>query len=64
VGSLIGAGLVVESLREYPCIAWKHMPYMTEDDEGMWRMPAGAGDIPLLFSVTARRPKTPSAVRG
>ena len=64
VGSLIGAGLVVESLREYPCIAWKHMPYMTEDDDGMWRMPAGAGDIPLLFSVTARRPKTPSVVRG
>jgi SAM-dependent methyltransferase len=55
VGSLVGAGLSVESLREYPRIAWQHMPSMIRDDEGLWMLPPGAVDIPLLFSVTARK---------
>jgi SAM-dependent methyltransferase len=57
VGSLIAEGLVIESLREYPRIAWRHVPYMTQDADGFWRLPAEAGDVPLMFSLTARKPR-------
>lgn len=56
VGSLIGQGLVVESLREYPVIAWKHIPFMVRSEEGMWRFPPEMPDVPLMFSLTARKP--------
>lgn len=57
VGSLLSAGLAVESLREYPKIAWRHAPFMVQDAEGMWVLPPGACGIPLMFSVTARKPR-------
>jgi len=59
VGSLIDAGLAIESLREYSQIAWQHMAYMVQDDEGLWRLPPGAGEIPLMFSVSATKPGSP-----
>jgi hypothetical protein len=57
LGSLIDAGLVVESLREYRRITWQHVPSMVQDDEGLWRLPCQAEDVPLMFSVTARKPE-------
>lgn len=57
LGSLLAEGLQIVSLKEYDRIAWRHLPFMTEDDDGMWRMPTTAGDIPLLFSLTARKPE-------
>jgi SAM-dependent methyltransferase len=56
LGSLLAEGLAIESLREYPRIAWQHVAYMTQDDDGFWHLPAEAGDIPLMFSLTARKP--------
>lgn len=56
IGSLVGAGLRVERLEEYPVIVWKALEFMEQDDEGFWRLPEGAGDIPLMFSLTATRP--------
>ncbi|MDO8964122.1 MAG: class I SAM-dependent methyltransferase [Coriobacteriia bacterium] len=56
VTALIGAGLVIESLREYPVMTWPYAPFMVRDDEGFWRMPAEAGDVPLMFSISARKP--------
>lgn len=57
IGSLVGVGLAIESLREYPLIAWQHMQFMVPAEEaGLWRMPADAGDIPLMFSISARKP--------
>lgn len=55
VGSLVNAGLRIERLEEYPVIAWKALDFMEQDDEGFWRLPEGAGDIPLMFSITARK---------
>lgn len=56
-GVLLERGLAIESLREYPLLAWQGFPFMVPADEpGMWRLPEGAGDVPLLFSLTARRP--------
>ncbi len=57
VSVLVAQGLVVESLREYPVIVWKALEFMIEDDEGFWRLPPEAGDIPLMFSLTVRKPE-------
>lgn len=52
---LIAEGLVIESLREYPKIAWRHVPFMVQDAEGFWELPKDVGDIPLMFSLVARK---------
>jgi SAM-dependent methyltransferase len=55
--ALLERGLVIESLREYPLLAWQGFPFMVPAGEpGMWRLPDDAGDVPLMFSLTARKP--------
>lgn len=56
IGVLAGQGLVVETLREYQVISWKAFDFMVEDEDGMWRLPPEAGDLPLMFGLTVRRP--------
>lgn len=56
IGSLLRAGLRIEQFSEYPVVAWKALEFMEQDDDGLWRMPPGAGDIPLSFSLSASRP--------
>lgn len=55
VGALLGAGLRITDLKEYDRLAWAWFPWMVQGDDGMWRMPPGVGDIPLMFSVSATR---------
>lgn len=55
--ALLGAGLAIEWLREYPRIAWQHFPFLEKDEEGMWRLPSGMPEIPLLFALRARKPE-------
>jgi SAM-dependent methyltransferase len=55
VGSLLAEGLVLESLREYPKVAWKHAPFMVQDAEGFWTLPPDMPEVPLMFSLTARK---------
>ena len=56
-GALSGAGLVVRALREYPVVAWKALEFMVQGDDGLWRLPPDTGDIPLMFSMTAEKPR-------
>ena len=56
LGALIGAGLLVQELREYPAVAWKVLEFMVEGDDGLWRLPPDTGDIPLMFALTATKP--------
>ncbi len=56
-GALIAAGLQIRSLGEYPVVAWKALEFMVPAEDGLWRMPEGAGDIPLMFSITAIKPE-------
>jgi SAM-dependent methyltransferase len=56
VSALLAEGLVLDSLHEYPYISWQHAPFMTRGDDGFWRMPAGEVEIPLMFSISARKP--------
>jgi SAM-dependent methyltransferase len=57
VGSLLKHGLQIQRLQEYPAIVWKALEFMEQGDDGLWRMPAGTGDIPLMFSLTALKPE-------
>ncbi|NTU72048.1 MAG: class I SAM-dependent methyltransferase [Coriobacteriia bacterium] len=56
VGCLVKHGLHIEQLREYPVVAWKALEFMVQDEDGLWRVPPGVGDIPLMFSLTAVKP--------
>lgn len=56
IGVLVSRGLVIESLREFPVVAWKALEFLEEAGSSLWRMPPDAGDIPLMFGLTARRP--------
>jgi SAM-dependent methyltransferase len=56
VGVLVERGLVVEAFREYPVVAWKALEFMVQGDDGLWRLPPEAGDIPLMFALSVRRP--------
>jgi SAM-dependent methyltransferase len=61
VGALIGAGLILEFLHEFPFCAWRAMPAMVQverfsDSHGYWGMPVGTPSLPLMFSIRARKP--------
>jgi SAM-dependent methyltransferase len=58
VGSLLKNGLQIRRLQEYPVVAWKALEFMVEGEDGLWRLPEGAGDVPLMFSITASKPAT------
>lgn len=55
VGALLAAGLRITDLKEYDRIAWAWFEWMQRGEDGLWRMPPEMGDIPLMFSVTARK---------
>jgi 2-polyprenyl-3-methyl-5-hydroxy-6-metoxy-1,4-benzoquinol methylase len=65
IGALCRAGLRIESLGEYPFLAWRFFPWMEQDADGRWRLPEhpavplGARSLPLMFSLTATRPLSP-----
>lgn len=58
INALVGAGLAVEQLSEYPQIAWRMLPFLEKGDDGWWRIPAGYQQVPLMLSIVAGRPAT------
>ena len=55
VSALIGAGLTLEFLHEFPFTVFNMYPgLMTQDEQGRWRL-KGNHHPPLLFSVKARK---------
>ncbi|MBI3944267.1 MAG: class I SAM-dependent methyltransferase [Chloroflexi bacterium] len=55
INSLIGAGLRIEFLHEFPYAARAKFPMMEKGDDNWWRLPQQQGMIPLLFSLQARK---------
>ena len=43
INSLIGAGLQIELLREFPYMDWKMFAFLEKGDDGWWRFPKGMG---------------------
>jgi len=55
IESLLRAGLRLTSFAEYPFVSWRMFPWMEERADGMWHLPGGKRDIPLMFSLTATK---------
>jgi SAM-dependent methyltransferase len=61
VNSLIGAGLQIESLHEFPFCAWPvvagcEVVERFSDSHAYYGLPASQVQIPLMFSIRARKP--------
>jgi len=54
--AILGAGLRIEFLHEFPFCAWEMFPFMVKGDDGYYRLREGPDRIPLLFSVRASKP--------
>lgn len=55
VTSLLGAGLELEFLHEFPFAAWNVVPSSQMNDDGYVHLTEGDGLVPLLFSIRARK---------
>jgi 2-polyprenyl-3-methyl-5-hydroxy-6-metoxy-1,4-benzoquinol methylase len=55
VTALLGAGLRVTALEEHSKLPWPVFPWMVRGDDGWWRLPHGAPDLPVMFSLSASR---------
>jgi SAM-dependent methyltransferase len=56
IDSLIGAGLAVEFLHEFPFHLRAKFPSMVKGEDGYWRFTRHHNMVPLLFSLKARKP--------
>lgn len=54
IGSLIRAGLRIESFEEYPFMRWRFFPWMVRRDRS-WQLPGDRKDLPLMFSLRASK---------
>ena len=55
VNALIGAGLRVEFVHEFPFTTYKSHPWLTQGDDGLWRYEGVPNSIPLMFSIKATK---------
>ncbi|MHA2089995.1 MAG: class I SAM-dependent methyltransferase [Candidatus Kariarchaeaceae archaeon] len=55
INALIGAGLHIEFLHEFPSLSWAMVPFMEERDDGLFYLPDNFPDIPLMFSLKATK---------
>ena len=55
VTALIGAGLRIEYLHEFPFSSYRAFPMMKKDDDGLWRFPEHNDSLPQLFSIRATK---------
>jgi SAM-dependent methyltransferase len=56
LAALIGAGLRIEFLHEFPFAMRAKFPGMERGDDGVWRL-SRPPEFPLLFSLQARKPE-------
>jgi len=58
VTSLIDHGLSIKFLHEFPFSVYEGLPFLVKGDDGLWYLPDGREDIPLLFSLKAHKEET------
>lgn len=54
INALVGAGLRIEFLHEFPFCMFQRLPSMVKGEDGWWRVP-GRDDLPFLFSLKASK---------
>lgn len=55
VNALIGAGLRINFMHEFPFCTYRSHSFLTPDGEGRWRYAAKPDSLPLLFSLKATK---------
>ena len=55
VNSVIGAGLKIKFIHEYPYTFFRAFPQMRRGDDGWWHLQKYGGNIPLIFSLKATK---------
>ncbi len=61
VTALIDAGLRIDFLHEFDFVEWP-LGFLVESPDGRYRLPPGVpGQLPLFFSLRARKPAVPAA---
>jgi SAM-dependent methyltransferase len=55
VNALIGAGLHIEFLHEFPFCAWQAFPFLEKGEDGWWRVKDGMISIPMTFTIKATK---------
>ena len=55
LNALIGAGLTIERVEEYPFSYYRRKPDWYHDDDWYWYPPGGPARYPLMMSIKARR---------
>lgn len=55
VMALVRAGLRIEHFEEHPEAGYKCLPFLVETGNGTWRTPDDQPDLPLLFTLRARK---------
>ena len=53
--AVLGAGLRLEFLHEFPVCFYPKFPGMTRGEDGWWRLPGVESRLPLLFSLKATK---------
>jgi SAM-dependent methyltransferase len=61
--ALLGAGLRLEAVHEFPYSFWKKFPFMRRGRDGWWHLKRRAGAVPLMWSVRATKPAPPASRR-
>jgi ubiquinone/menaquinone biosynthesis C-methylase UbiE len=56
INALIGAGLQIEYFHEFPLSAMKQFPWLEPEGDDLWRAPADQYQMPMTFSIKARKP--------
>lgn len=55
INGLIQAGMALTWLHEHPALTWPLFPNMTVSEDGLYRLPADHVQLPLAFSLEARK---------
>ncbi|MFZ5676209.1 MAG: class I SAM-dependent methyltransferase, partial [Pseudomonadota bacterium] len=55
INGLIGAGLTLDWFREHAALVWPLFPNMKAGEDGLYRLPADHVQLPLAFSLEARK---------
>ena len=54
--ALIDGGLQLEYIHEFPFSTIRQFNFLEQHDDGYWYPPAGKYDMPMIFSIKARKP--------
>lgn len=56
LNALLQAGLYFEFIHEFPCTFYQSLPFLEADTSDWWWLPDKKQQIPLMFSLRARKP--------